>query len=696
DITYGTNNEFGFDYLRDNLVGALAQAVQRELHYAIVDEVDNILIDEARTPLIISGPAQQSTRMYDTMAKVVTRLGPGEDYVLDEKERTAVLTEEGTAKLEKALNLSNLYDQANYGLTHYVENALRAHAVYKRDKDYIVKDGEVVIVDEFTGRLMPGRRYSEGLHQAIEAKEGVKVQQETLTYATITLQNYFRMYQKLAGMTGTAATEAEEFFKIYKLEVVTIPTHQPMVRQDMNDLVYKAHKDKFKAVAEQIGELYHQRRPVLVGTTSIEMSELLSDVLKRRGVPHNVLNAKQHEKEAAIVAEAGRLAAVTVATNMAGRGTDIVLGGSPEGRDLQEWQAEHNKVVELGGLFILGTERHESRRIDNQLRGRSGRQGDPGASRFYVSLEDELMRRFGGDRIKGLMDRFGMEDDAPIQSGLVTKAIGQSQVKVEAYNFDIRKHLVDYDDVANLHRSVIYSERRKILEGADLRANIYDMVQGEIASLVASFASDKDREKWNLEALVAALLAIMPLPPELSRDALGEMTAEEMQEALCDHADSLYKAREEEVGLENMRALERAVMLRVIDSHWLEHLTALQNLRESIGLQAYGQRDPLVMYKKEARDLFDQLLERIQHDIVHMIYHLVPVQQGQAPPPTPGQIARAARESGVSSPTVMAGALGNTRERQLQGSDGHRKLGRNAPCYCGSGKKYKRCHGAAV
>ncbi len=721
DITYGTNNEFGFDYLRDNMVGSKDHLVQRDLHFAIVDEVDNILIDEARTPLIISGPAQQSTKMYETMAKVVTRLEEEEDYVVEEKERTAILTDEGTSKVEKWLNVPNLYDATNYGLTHFVENALRAHAVYKRDKDYIVDaQGEVVIVDEFTGRLMPGRRYSEGLHQAIEAKENVKVQQETITYATITLQNYFRMYQKLAGMTGTAATEAEEFFKIYKLDVVIIPTHSPMVREDQNDLVYQTEKAKFKATADELEELYKQRRPVLVGTTSIESSERLSDVLKRRGVPHHVLNAKQHEREAAIIAEAGRLGAVTVATNMAGRGTDIVLGGSPDGRDPKEWAEEHHKVIELGGLYILGTERHESRRIDNQLRGRAGRQGDPGTSRFYVSLEDELMRRFGGDRIKGLMDRFGLEEDSPLQSGLVTKAIGQSQVKVEAYNFDIRKHLVDYDDVVNLHRSVIYTERRKIIEGADLKANVLGMVNQEIAGIVAAGAGDKDREKWDMDALSAALLQIMPLPPEMEKDELAQMTAEEIQDAAVDRAESLYEERETQIGPENMRALERAVMLRVIDSLWVEHLTAMQNLRESIGLQAYGQRDPLVMYKKEAKEFFDDLLERIQHDIVNMIFHLVPAQPGQQPaanrpapavnlpPGTPAsaadgkQASPTIRITGITTSTstnntVMAKALGNTRQQQLQTPpDGARKLGRNDPCYCGSGKKYKKCHGAAA
>ncbi|MCH8940596.1 MAG: preprotein translocase subunit SecA, partial [Chloroflexi bacterium] len=452
DITYGTNNEFGFDYLRDNMVVETSQMVQKGQHYAIVDEVDNILIDEARTPLIISGAAQESTNLYQTLAKLAPRLTPEVDYAFDEKERSAVLTEDGISKIEKWLNVSNLYDPSNLSLTHYVDNALRAQVSFQRDRDYVVKDGEVIIVDEFTGRLMPGRRYSEGLHQSLEAKEGVQVRRESLTYATITLQNYFRLYSKLAGMTGTAATEAEEFWKIYKLEVTSIPTDRPMIREDINDLIFKTESAKYNAVADKIQELSDQRRPVLVGTTSIENSERLSEILKRRGIAHQVLNAKHHEREASIVTQAGRLGAVTVATNMAGRGTDIVLGGSPEGRSKEEWQEEHNKVVEMGGLYIIGTERHEARRIDNQLRGRGGRQGDPGTSRFYVSLEDDLMRRFGGDTIQKIMGWAGLEDDVPIESGLVTKAIGGSQVKVETVNFDIRKHLVEYDDVANAHR----------------------------------------------------------------------------------------------------------------------------------------------------------------------------------------------------------------------------------------------------
>ena len=693
DITYGTNNEFGFDYLRDNMVVSADMMVQRELHYAIVDEVDNILIDEARTPLIISGPARQSTKLYNSMAKMVPRLVREEDYVFEEKERTVVLTEDGISKVEKLLNLNNLYDPENYALTHYVENALRAQVAYQRDTDYVVQNGEVIIVDEFTGRLMPGRRYSEGLHQAIEAKENIQVRQESLTYATVTLQNYFRMYSKLAGMTGTAATEGEEFWKIYKLDVVAIPTHRPMVREDHTDLVYKSEKGKFKAATDAIEELYKEQRPVLVGTTSIEVSEKLSDTLKRRGISHQVLNAKQHEKEASIVAQAGRLGAVTVATNMAGRGTDIVLGGSPEGRDPDEWQEEHDKVIELGGLFILGTERHEARRIDNQLRGRSGRQGDPGVTRFYVSLEDELMRKFGGDRIKKVMEWAGLEEDAPIQSRMVSKAIESSQVKVEATNFDIRKHLVQYDDVANAHRNVIYGDRHKALSEADLKDNIQEMIHRELDSVVATNTSGRDRDSWSLDAMEAELLTIMPLPNDLRLESLEEMEPVEMLDALEECADTLYEEREAQVGPEQMRALERAVMLRVIDSHWVEHLTAMQNLRQGIGLQAYGQRDPLVMYKKEAHQQFEDLLGRIQHDIVHTIYHMVPVQNGASGGGRRGRAVQA--KTAASKPSVMAGVLGMPQSAAGV-ANGARKVGRNDSCPCGSGKKYKRCHGAAV
>ena len=662
DITHGTNNEFGFDYLRDNMAIEEAQKVQRPLHFSIVDEVDNILIDEARTPLIISGAARESTDEYKKMARLVPRLTPEEDFIVEERERTVILTDEGISKMERWLNVGNLYDPVNYGLTHYVENALRAQVLYLKDHDYVAKDGEVVIVDEFTGRLMPGRRYAEGLHQAIEAKEGVEVRQESITYATITLQNYFRLYTKLAGMTGTAATEAEELYKVYKLDVLVIPTHRPMIRDDRTELVYKNERAKFAAVVDHIQQLHTEDRPVLVGTTSIETSEQLSDMLKRRGVRHQVLNAKQHEREASIIAQAGRLGAVTVATNMAGRGTDIVLGGSPADRDSREWQDEHDKVVELGGLFIIGTGRHEARRIDNQLRGRGGRQGDPGASRFYVSLEDNLMRRFGGERIQKFMDMVGMDDDVPLENALVSRAIGQSQVKVEAFNFDIRKHLVEYDDVINAHRDVIYTDRDKTLAGDDLTANVRDFIQQEIRTLVASHTSSQDRAKWTVDALEADLLTIMPLPDDFTQEYMVEMEPEGLEEALQTQADSLYEKREEEIGADRMRVIERMVMLRVIDSNWVEHVTAMQNLRQGIGLQAYGQRDPLVMYKMDAigcsvtywtaSSMISsipsttssppravQQTRQVQHHTAHLVGHPPQRQQDPALPPVPLRFA---------------------------------------------------------
>ncbi len=695
DITHGTNNEFGFDYLRDNMAIEEAQKVQRPLHYSIVDEVDNILIDEARTPLIISGAARESTDEYKKMARLVPRLTPEEDFVVEERERSVVLTDEGISKMERWLNVGNLYDPSNYGLTHYVENALRAHVLYLKDHDYVAKDGEVIIVDEFTGRLMPGRRYSEGLHQAIEAKEGLEVRQESITYATITLQNYFRLYSKLAGMTGTAATEAEELYKIYKLDVLVIPTHRPMIRDDMTDLVYKNERAKYAAVVDHIKQLHDENRPVLVGTTSIEASESLSNTLKRRGIPHQVLNAKQHEREAPIIAQAGHLGAITVATNMAGRGTDIVLGGSPADRDPQQWQEEHDKVVELGGLFILGTERHEARRIDNQLRGRGGRQGDPGASRFYVSLEDSLMRRFGGERIQKFMDMVGMEDDVPIENALVSRAIGQSQVKVEAFNFDIRKHLVEYDDVINAHRDVIYTDRDKTLAGEDLATNVRDFIQQEIRTLVASHTGSQNRADWTLDALEADLLTIMPLPDDLTREYMAGLEPEELEEVLQSHAESLYEKREEELGADKMRAIERLAMLRTIDTNWVEHVTAMQNLRQGIGLQAYGQRDPLVMYKMDAHRLFGDLLDRIQHDIVHTIYHVVPAESGAANPAGSAP-RRASRGPSTIMTTSSAQTAGVSTGRSTNASNGMKKVGRNDPCPCGSGKKYKRCHAAAA
>ncbi len=666
DITYGTNNEFGFDYLRDNMVVDLSQCVQRPLDYAIVDEVDNILIDEARTPLIISGAAEEATQKYYTFAQLVSRFAKDEDYEIAERERTVKPTEAGIAKMEGTLKSAgllkgvSLYDDvANYPLVGYFESALKAHALFKRDRDYVVKDGQVIIVDEFTGRLMFGRRYSEGLHQAIEAKERVKIQRESVTLATITFQNYFRLYQKLAGMTGTATTEAEEFHKIYKLEVVIIPTNKPLVRAEHPDQIYKDEKAKFTAVAREIEQLHSQERPVLIGTTSIEKSEELSDLLKRKGVPHEVLNAKNHEKEAGIIAQAGRLGAVTVATHMAGRGVDIILGGNPEGRNGEEWLAEHNKVVKLGGLHIIGTEHHEARRIDNQLRGRVGRQGDPGSSRFYASLEDEVVRRFGGDRVKGLMQWAGMDENTPIEHPMVTKAIKNAQVQTEGYHFDIRKHLVEYDDVVNKHREVIYSERKKILSGADLKTNILSMIQDEIQSLV-DIHFDRNLGELDSPGLLEDVSTIFPLPPQFRSDGFSELNSKQIVGRLDDYATELYNQREQEIGPDNMRMVERLVMLRVIDLFWKEHLTAIEHMRQGIGLRAAAQQDPLMVYKKEGGVLFDALLAGIQHDVVHSIYHV-----------------GITREPPRKKMSVVAG----------------KKVGRNDPCPCGSGKKYKYCCG---
>jgi len=670
DITYGTNNEFGFDYLRDNMVLDLSQCVQHPMNYAIVDEVDNILIDEARTPLIISGAAEEATKRYYTFAQLVSRLNKDEDYTIDERTRTTNLTEIGMTKMEKMLKREgllkapDLYDPSNYFLTQHLESALKARVLFKKDKDYVVKDGQVIIVDEFTGRLMFGRRYSEGLHQAIEAKEKVKIQRESVTLATITFQNYFRMYQKLAGMTGTAATEAEEFHKIYKLEVVIVPTNKPLNRSKYSDQIYKDEKTKFAAVTSEIKQSHDQKRPVLIGTTSIEKSEYLSDLLKRNGVPHQVLNAKNHEKEAAIIAQAGRLEAVTVATNMAGRGVDIILGGNPEGRDEAEWQEEHNKVVELGGLHIVGTEHHEARRIDNQLLGRAGRQGDPGSSRFYASLEDEILRRFGGDRVKGVMQWAGMDEDSPIEHPFATKAMTNSQVQTEGYHFNIRKHLVEYDDVINKHREVIYAERRKILSGADLKANIISMVQDEIQSLVArrlsSASYEREEEQSNLSGLLEDVSTIFPLPPHFRSDGLSELNDKQITEKLTDYAIELYNQREQELGPDNMRIAERLVMLRVIDRLWMDHLTDMEHLRQGIGLRAVGQEQPLMVYKREGHASFEALLAGIQHDVAHSIYRV-----------------GIAREAPKKKEAVLVG----------------KKVGRNDPCPCGSGKKYKHCCG---
>ena len=688
DITYGTNNEFGFDYLRDNMVVDLSQRVQRELHYGIVDEVDNILIDEARTPLIISGPAEHSPKEYVTFARLVPDLRIEQDYTIEEKHRSVSLTTEGIAKLEKKLGVKNLYDPSNYGQVHFVENALKAQAIYQRDREYVVRAGEVVIVDEFTGRLMEGRRYSDGIHQAIEAKEGVQIKRETITYATITLQNYFRLYGKLSGMTGTAATEGEEFWKIYKLDVVEIPTNKPMVRADSGNLVYPDQKAKYRAVVSEVEERSRKGQPVLLGTTDIDKSELISKMLKGRGVQHEVLNAKQHEREASIVAQAGRPGAVTVATNMAGRGTDIVLGGKQDDTIAQEeWQKLHDRVVELGGLHIIGTEVHEARRIENQLRGRAGRQGDPGSSRFYVALDDDLMRRFGGERIQSLMSWAGMDDDTPLDNKMVSKSISSAQVKVEAQHFDTRKHLVEYDDVVNTHRDVIYGEREKILAGADLKSNVKEMVEVEVQEILDRYLADRSPENWDTEAILRDVNSMFPPPEELlDPDQLALMAREEIEEHLLAQASLVYNQREAEMEPEVMRQVERALMLRVVDHNWVQHLTAMEHLRQGIQLQAFGQRDPLVMYKKDGHEKFRDLQKRIRSDVVHTIYHLgvTPESNGRRTG------SRASLRGGEAS--VMT-KVGRPRSRTPV-THGERKIGRNEPCPCESGKKYKRCHGA--
>ena len=854
DITYGTNNEFGFDYLRDNMVWDLPQCVQRSLNYAIVDEVDNILIDEARTPLIISGPAEEEPQKYYTFARLIAQLKKDEDYSVDERTRSVHLTENGMTRMEQilkregVLKAPELYDPSNYLLTQNLDSALKAHALFRRDKDYVIKDGQVIIVDEFTGRLMFGRRYSEGLHEAIEAKERVKIQRRSTTRATVTFQNYFRMYQKLAGMTGTAITEAEEFHKIYKLEVVVIPTNKPLIRTEHPDQIYKDEKTKFAAVAREIKQLYDQKRPVLIGTTSIEKSEYLADLLKKNGIPHQVLNAKHHEEEADIIAQAGRPGKVTVATNMAGRGVDIILGGTAPGykafEDLKEyilkdtmifvgdalaflknqeedigwsdvyrlsladkekrirriqeelgplireyyqqfgqeqkvaeegiereselkkieqieetlrqsvedylreyekwaqeveerlkrktgelqsggkdkllqktkelmgrrtqrglkqssdsvskkileartqfrqWRAWNTEVVVLGGLHIVGTEHHEARRIDNQLRGRAGRQGDPGSSRFYASMEDEIVSRFGGDRVKGLMQWAGMDENTPIEHSFATKAMTNSQVKTEGYHFDIRKHLVEYDDVVNTHREVIYAERKKILSDVGLKANIISMVQDEIKELVNKHLSNishelKERGKSNLSALLEDVSTIFPLPPQLRSDGLSELNDKQIAEKLTDYAVELYNQREQELGTDRMRLMERFVMLigaeatiklwngkydgkptGGIDFFWIEHLTAMEDLRQGIGLRAVGQEQPLVVYKREGHALFEALLASIQHDVAHSIYHV--------------------------------GLAKQAPQKKKEAMPVGKRVGRNDPCPCGSGKKYKHCCG---
>src|SRR5229473_273187 len=674
DITYGTNSEFGFDYLRDNMAVDLSQCVQRGLNYAIVDEVDSILIDEARTPLIISGQAQESTEKYYQYAKLIPRLLT-EDYTVDEKTKSAALTEEGIAKIERWTGVKNVYELEHVDEAHQINQALKAFTLYKRDRDYLVKDGEVIIVDEFTGRQQPGRRWADGLHQAVEAKEGVKVQQETQTLATITYQNYFRLYTKLAGMTGTAVTEAEEFDKIYKLQVVVIPTHKAMIRDDRPDLIYKTEDAKFNAVAEEIQEVASAGRPVLVGTVSVEKSERLARLLEKRGVRHEVLNAKQHEREALIVANAGQPGAVTIATNMAGRGTDIVLGPG---------------VAPGGGLHIVGTERHESRRIDNQLRGRAGRQGDPGSSRFFLALDDDLMRIFGGERIKGMMNMLRVADDEPIESRLVSRQIEGAQTKVEGHNFDARRYLVEYDDVMNKQREIIYGERRKVLEGVDLSELVLSWVRKVVEDAVNESCESRDPDNCDLEGLVSQLSLVFPLPPfsELAPDEFGE-TKEAVVERLMDYALQTYEAKEAEMTAPMMRKVEQFVVLKTIDSNNITSLTEMEHFKEGIGLRAFGQKDPLVEYKNEAFQAFQELLNGIQFDIATTVFRVQLVKE--PPPPTPPAALASARGRQAGAATATAGSPNGGRGSPTPVPAG--KIGRNDPCYCGSGKKYKKCHG---
>ena len=674
DVTFGTNNEYGFDYLRDNMVVDLNQMVQRELNFAIVDEVDSILIDEARTPLIISGPGSKSTDTYVHMAKAVEQLKEGEDYTVDEKQKTVTPADSAVPKVEKILGIKNLYDAENIEMSHCFMAALRAKSLMKRDRDYVIKNGEVVIVDEFTGRLMEGRRYSDGLHQAIEAKEGVEVRRESQTLASITFQNYFRMYNKLGGMTGTAKTEEDEFLKIYKLPVVVVPTNKPVIRIDHPDVIYKTKRAKYKAVANDVERISATGQPILIGTTSIEQSEELSRILDKKGIPHNVLNAKFHEQEAEIIAGAGQEGSVTIATNMAGRGTDIKMG---EG------------VMELGGLYIVGTERHESRRIDNQLRGRSGRQGDPGESRFYLSLEDDLLRLFGSDNIAHIMDRLGMGEDDPIEHKMITKSIENAQKKVEGRNFDMRKHVLEYDDVMNQQRKVIYSERRKVLSGDNLRDHIMNMIDGIIEAEMNQYANEKlYPEEWTLDGLIKDAESIYAPKDRMTVESLEEMSRDEIQEFLHNLADEAYKQREELFGEENMRELEKIIMLRVVDNRWMEHLDRMDMLREGIGLLAYGQRNPLVEYKIKSHDMFGQMIDTIQSDIASLMFRVNIITQEQQEAmerESEQRLAAAKATHGDDSEPAEA-----QKKKPVKNTE---KIGRNDPCPCGSGKKYKNCCG---
>ena len=720
DITYGTNNEFGFDYLRDNMVIYREEMVQRDLNFAIVDEVDSILVDEARTPLIISGAGEKSTKLYFIADQFVKTLKKEIDFTVDEKAHTVVLTDSGDEKAEKYFGVENLGDPENMEISHHINQALKAHQLMKLDKDYVVKDGEIIIVDEFTGRLMFGRRYSDGLHQAIEVKEGLEVQRESKTLATITLQNYFRMYRKLAGMTGTAKTEEDEFKHIYNMDVVVIPTNREIQRKDLPDAVYKTEEGKFRAVVNQIAEKHKTGQPVLVGTISIERSEILSTLLKRKGVPHEVLNAKHHEREAEIVAQAGHLGSVTIATNMAGRGTDIVLGGNAEFMAIKEMRkrgygehilsmvtsyapttdqelieareiyqqiykeikkntdAEHEKVVAAGGLHIIGTERHESRRIDNQLRGRAGRQGDPGSSQFFISLEDDLMRLFGSDKIKGVVEKLGMDDDEAIEASLLSKSIETAQKRVEGRNFSIRKHVLQYDDVMNKQREVIYKERRRVLEGENLREHVMSMLENMVEGVVEIYTAEaKYPEEWDLKGLEDYLHTLFMPKGSLVFEDIESLTKEDLKDKIMEIAEAAYSHKEEEVGEDRMRELERVMLLRVVDTKWMDHIDAMDQLRQGIGLRAYGQEDPVRAYQVEGFDMFDAMIKSIQEDTLKYLFNVTVETQTQ--------------RKQVVEVTGTSGGDGVVERKPMVKES---TIGRNDPCPCGSGKKYKTCCGA--
>jgi preprotein translocase subunit SecA len=751
DIVYGTNSEFGFDYLRDNMAWTAEDQVQKGHYYAIVDEVDSILIDEARTPLIISGASEESAKWYYQFAQIVRRLTAEEHYEVDEAKRTVAINEDGVSRVEELLGIENLYDLQQAPLVHYLQAAAKAKELFRRDQEYVVKDGEVIIVDEFTGRMMPGRRWSDGIHQSVEAKEGVRIKEEQQTLATITIQNYFRMYDKLAGMTGTAMTESQEFDHIYKLEVVEIPTHRPMIRDDRNDFIYKTETAKFQAVIDDVKERQAKGQPVLIGTVSVEKNERLSRMLERQGIEHNVLNAKQHDREAMIIAQAGHAGRVTVATNMAGRGVDIILGGNPEFEGKQEalaqglvqetpefddfvrtyerekkteWEPEHKRVVDAGGLYVIGTERHESRRIDNQLRGRSGRQGDPGVSRFYLSLDDELMRLFAGERLRTVMERLKLPDDLPIEAKMVTRAIERAQSNVEQQNFQIRKDVLDYDEVLNTQRTIIYADRTKLLEGEDFSDQATEMVEDVIFSAVDTYANPEQLpEDWDLDGLITSLSEIYPT--QLKSDDLVDRETEEVREIVLRDVHEAYQRKEAELGTEMLRRAERLVVLNVLDAAWRDHLYEMDYLREGVGLRAMGQRDPLVEYRREGFELFENLKGRIRDEFTRYIFHVSAVEEGDRTERRPAQFRYTApaktqdaadsqrRQQAAQRPAAVpqaqpapAAAMQEAGERPAPPPNAVEddvayetvkreadKVGRNDPCPCGSGKKYKRCHG---